>query len=163
MSSNLVFKEFKGCGLCDIKDNCRGYEKKVNIKFNESQKADSWGKLVTVFEKGEIVSGHATIKDNEVYCACAKSNKWKGYFDFIRLENIEIYVEDSKLEEYVKNNPDEMLVTGLTVLGKWYIRPISWCGSWKDGKLLNGNCLAYFDTKEDLDKEFIRIGYEIQI
>lgn len=163
MSSNLVIKEFKGCGLCEIKGKCRGYKKNVNIKFNKSQKADNFGNFVTVFKKGDIVSGYATIKDNAVYCACAESNIYKGYCDFIKLEDIEISIEDSKLEEYVKNNPDEMLVTGLTVLGKWYVRPISWAGSWKEGKLLNGNCLEYFDTKEDLDKELIGIGYEIRV
>ena len=161
MSSNLVFKEFKGCNECDIKGKCRGYRKEVNITFNESQKADNWGKFVTVFRKGETVSGYATIKDNIVYCACAESNIYKGYQDFIEIENVEIDMEDSQLEKYIKNNPDEMLVTGLTVLGKWYVRPISWCGSWKGGKLLNGKCLAYFDTKEELDKEFTRIGYKI--
>lgn len=33
------------------------------------------------------------------------------------------------LEKYIKNNPNEKLVTGLTVLGKWYARPINWCGA----------------------------------
>ena len=32
---------------------------------------------------------------------------------------------------------------------------------WKENKLLGGRCLAYFDTKEDLDNTLIRLGYEI--
>ena len=72
------------------------------------------------------------------------------------------YKEESRqLEEYIKNNPNEKLMTGLTVLDKWYVRPMNWCGMWKKNKLLGGRCLAYFDTKEDLDNTLIRLGYEI--
>ena len=72
------------------------------------------------------------------------------------------YKEESRqLEEYIKNNPNEKLMTGLTVLDKWYIRPMNWCGMWKKNKLLGGRCLAYFNTKEDLDNTLIRLGYEI--
>ena len=47
------------------------------------------------------------------------------------------YKEESRqLEEYIKNNPNEKLMTGLTVLDKWYIRPMNWCGMWKKNKLL---------------------------
>ena len=69
--------------------------------------------------------------------------------------------ESRQLEEYIKNNPNEKLMTGLTVLDKWYVRPMNWCGMWKGNKLLGGRCLAYFDTKEDLNNTLIRLGYEI--
>jgi len=68
-----------------------------------------------------------------------------------------------ELEKYLKENPNENLLTGLTVLGKWYVRPVNWCGAWKENKLFSGRCLAYFDTKEDLDNALIGLGYEKNI
>lgn len=77
-------------------------------------------------------------------------------------ESIWNYKEESrKLERYIKSYPDEKLIAGLTSLDKWYVRPMNWCGIWKENKLFGGRCLAYFDTKEDLDNTLIRLGYEI--
>lgn len=67
----------------------------------------------------------------------------------------------NELEEYIKNNPYEKLLTGLTVFNKYYVRPMNWCGIWKEHKLLSGNCLAYFDTKEELDNVLLECDYEI--
>lgn len=95
--SELILKEFKGCGACDLcKENvdCKKMNVLVSITFNKSQKADDWGKLVIVFRKGETVKGYAVIKDNEIYCASAKSNIYKEYEDFIGLENVLIKVTD---------------------------------------------------------------------
>ncbi|AKL96643.1 hypothetical protein CACET_c31990 [Clostridium aceticum] len=89
----LIIGEFKGCGACDLcKENqdCRKMDEEVEITFKKSQKSDNWGKAVTVFSKGEIVTGRAVIKENRVYCASAKSNIFGGYEDFVSLENVEI-------------------------------------------------------------------------
>ena len=67
----------------------------------------------------------------------------------------------NELEKYIKDNPNEKFLTGLTVLNKYYVRPMNWCGIWKENKLLNGNCLAYFDTKEELDNAILGLDYEI--
>ncbi|MDP4146969.1 MAG: hypothetical protein Q8936_21265 [Bacillota bacterium] len=67
----------------------------------------------------------------------------------------------NELEEYIKNNPNEKLLTGLTVLDRYYVRPMNWCGIWKEGKLLGGKCLAYFDTKEEMDNKLLGLDYEI--
>lgn len=67
----------------------------------------------------------------------------------------------NELEEYIKNNPNVKLLTGLTVLNKYYVRPINWCGIWKENKLLSGNCLAYFNTKDELDNAVLGLNYEI--
>ena len=67
----------------------------------------------------------------------------------------------NELEQYIKNNPNEKLLTGLTTLNKYYIRPMSWCGMWKEDKFFSGNCLAYFDTKEELDNTLLELNYEI--
>lgn len=67
----------------------------------------------------------------------------------------------NELQEYIKNNPNEELLTGLTVSNKYYVRPMNWCGMWKDDKLFGGNCLAYFDTKEELDNALLKLDYEI--
>ena len=93
--SKLVLKEFKGCGACELckEDvNCKKFNVPVSITFNKAQKADDWGKFVTVFRNGEKVKGYAVIKDNKVYCASAKSNVYEGYEDFIQLENVNIKV-----------------------------------------------------------------------
>lgn len=89
----LVMKEYKGCGackLCNKNIDCNKMHVPVKITFKKSQIADNWGKAVTVFEKGETVSGKAVIKDNVVYCIFAKSSIYKGYEDFIDLKDIGI-------------------------------------------------------------------------
>ncbi|BDR73654.1 hypothetical protein K144316041_23620 [Clostridium tetani] len=94
--SQLVLKEFKGCGACELcKKNidCKKLNVPVAITFNKSQKADDWGKFVTVFRKGETVKGYAVIKDNKVYCASAKSNIYEEYEDFIGLDNVDIEIK----------------------------------------------------------------------
>lgn len=93
--SKLVLKEYKGCGacaLCGEKIDCKKIDVPVTITFNKSEKADDWGHFVTVFRKGETVKGYAVIKDNEVYCASAKSNIYEEYEDFIGLENVDIEI-----------------------------------------------------------------------
>jgi hypothetical protein len=71
----------------------------------------------------------------------------------------------NELKKYIEDNPNEKLLTGTTVLNKYYVRPISWYGiwngAWEDKRLLSGRCLEYFDTKEDLDNTLIRLGYEL--
>ena len=68
---------------------------------------------------------------------------------------------ENELIKYIEENPEVELMKGLTNTNKWYVRPMNWCGMWKKNKLLGGRCLAYFDTKEDLDNTLIRLGYEI--
>lgn len=92
-SSELVLGDFKGCGECELcKENCDcgKIDVPVKITFNKSQKADDWGRMVTVFRKGETIVGRAVIKDNKVYCASAESNIYDGYDDFISLEDVKI-------------------------------------------------------------------------
>lgn len=69
----------------------------------------------------------------------------------------------NELEKYIKENSKDELIVGETTLGKFYIRPRKWTGIWKDSKLISGNCLAYFQTREEAEKELIRLGYEINI
>ena len=89
----LVMKEYRGCGACELCNkniDCKKMQVPVKIKFKKSQRADNWGETVTVFEKGETVSGKAVIKDNVVCCISAKSSIYKGYEDFIDFKDIEI-------------------------------------------------------------------------
>lgn len=91
--NNLVFENFEGCGtciLCKEVPNCKKIHVPVEITFTKPQKADNWGRLVIVFDKGEKINGMAVIKDNKVYCASAKSNICEEYEDFIELKNVEI-------------------------------------------------------------------------
>lgn len=93
--NKLILREFKGCGACNLckeEVDCKSFNTPISITFNKSQKADDWGRLVTVFSKGETVQGYAIIKDNEVYCASAKSNIYDEYEDFINLNNIDIEI-----------------------------------------------------------------------
>ena len=78
-------------------------------------------------------------------------------------EDFELVEEMNELEKYIKENLKDELIVGETTLGKFYIRPRKWTGIWKDSKLISGNCLAYFETREEAEKELIRLGYEINI
>ena len=93
--SKLILREFNGCGGCKLRGtdiDCNSITVPVSITFNKPQKADNWGRLVTVFRKGETVKGDAVIKDNEVYCASAQSNIYEEYEDFIKLNNVDIEI-----------------------------------------------------------------------
>ena len=78
-------------------------------------------------------------------------------------EEFELVEEMNELEKYIKENSKDELIVGETTLGKFYIRPRKWTGIWKDSKLIGGNCLAYFETREEAEKELIRLGYESNI
>lgn len=65
-----------------------------------------------------------------------------------------------ELEKYIKKYPNEKMLIGQTVLGQWYVRPITWAGGWKDDKLFYGNCLSYFPTREDVENKLIELNYE---
>lgn len=91
--SKLEVKEFKGCGNCELsgKDfDCVKNSILVNITFKNNEKADNWGKMVTVFRKGETVKGYAVVKDNVGYCVSAISNLYEGYEDFVSTDNVEV-------------------------------------------------------------------------
>ncbi|MPM11358.1 hypothetical protein SDC9_57701 [bioreactor metagenome] len=88
----MKYLYFKGCGACKLNGSCKEYKKNVNITFDKSEKADNWGRIVTVFSKGETVRGEAVIKDDKIYCASAQSNIYEGYEDFIGLNHVTIEV-----------------------------------------------------------------------
>ncbi|EOR20550.1 hypothetical protein A500_16470 [Clostridium sartagoforme AAU1] len=88
----MKYLDFKGCGACKLNESCKEYKKNVNITFDKSEKADNWGRIVTVFSKGETVRGEAVIKDDKIYCASAQSNIYEGYEDFIGLNHVTIEV-----------------------------------------------------------------------
>lgn len=92
----IKFREgFTGCYDCPLGEkgenvNCNDYNKKVKITFKNKEKADYWGRIVTVFHKGEIVEGYAVIKDGIGYCASAYKDAYGGYQDFINPKNADI-------------------------------------------------------------------------
>lgn len=96
----LKCHEFKGCGKCKLLGcDCRMISVQVKITFKNDEKADSWGRLVTVFRKGETVKGYAVVdKDRTVCCASAASNIY-DYEDFINLENVDIELIESEVEQ----------------------------------------------------------------
>lgn len=67
----------------------------------------------------------------------------------------------SDLEIYIKENPGEFLDIGETISGKVYVRPQCWCGVWENSKLVRGNSLALFSTKEEAKKTLISLGYKL--
>ena len=86
-------KKLNGCGKCELQGencSCMDYSVPVNITFKNKEKADNWGHIVTVFNKGETVLGYAVIKDGIGYCASARSNIYDEYEDFINPDNAEI-------------------------------------------------------------------------
>lgn len=52
----------------------------------------------------------------------------------------------------------EQLIVGERTDGKFYVRPITWAGIWKDGKLDTGNCTFTSDNEEEC-KEFVKAFY----
>lgn len=92
--SKLKFEGISGsCYDCKLnKENCHCsmFDVPVTITFNEDEKADCWGHMVTVFRKGETVKGKAVVKDGIGYCASAPSNIYDGYEDFISTDNADI-------------------------------------------------------------------------
>lgn len=92
---NIEIKNFKGCYHCPLGEkgescNCMDYNVPVRITFTKNEKADYWGRIVTVFHKGEIVEGYAVIKDGIAYCVSAYTDAYGGYQDFIDPENADI-------------------------------------------------------------------------
>lgn len=67
------------------------------------------------------------------------------------------------LENYMKEFPESELIIGETVLGNFYIRPQNWSGVYNNSKLVCGDCLEYFKTREKAEQELIRLRYEINI
>lgn len=96
--SILKCHEFKGCGKCKLLEcDCRLISVPVKITFKKDEKADNWGRIVTVFRKGETVKGYAVVdKDRTVCCASAASNIY-DYEDFINLENADIELIESEV------------------------------------------------------------------
>ncbi|HZK34154.1 MAG TPA: hypothetical protein VFD33_02435 [Bacillota bacterium] len=65
-----------------------------------------------------------------------------------------------ELSRYIKEHPDETLLVGPTNLGQWYVRPMTWCGGWKDNKFVMSHYLAYFPTKADAERALVELNYE---
>ncbi len=89
----LTLGEYKGCGSCSYYDWCKNgkiNKKKIKVRFIRNERADDWGRFVTVFSKGEEIVVEANTVGNTVLCAIAKSRLYPDYVDFISLENIEI-------------------------------------------------------------------------
>jgi hypothetical protein len=85
---SLKYWNYSGCGNCKLSGACKEFRKKVNITFTKDEKADCWGRFVTVFSKGEAVQGEAVIKEDKVYCASAQSTIYEEYEDFIGINNV---------------------------------------------------------------------------
>ena len=98
--SILKCNKFKGCEKCKLLGcDCRLISVPVKITFKKDEKADNWGRIVTVFRKGETVKGYAVVDNNNVvYCASAESNIY-NYEDFISLENVDIELIESEVEK----------------------------------------------------------------
>lgn len=85
-------KNWKGCRNCELcieGIDCQAFTREVQLEFIKTEKWDNWGKIVTVFGKGNIVKGTAVVKDGIVYCASAES-PYYGVTDFVNLKNIKI-------------------------------------------------------------------------
>lgn len=64
------------------------------------------------------------------------------------------------LKKYSFGKSNLLLEICKDVEGKHCIRPISWSGVYKNGLLLEGNCLVKFDTRKEAEDTLINIcGY----
>lgn len=65
----------------------------------------------------------------------------------------------TELQLYIKENEVETLEIGETINGETYIRPLSWAGIWDGSKLVRGNTLALFNTREEAERELKNLDY----
>lgn len=89
----LELMNYEGCGRCvkcGEEFDCKAHSEPVTITFNKRQKWDNFGRMVTVFKEGDVVSGYAVIDDDKVYCASATSTIYDDIDDFIALNDVEI-------------------------------------------------------------------------
>lgn len=66
----------------------------------------------------------------------------------------------TELELYIKENKGELLEIGESIDNSFHIRPVSWAGIWdEDSRLVRGNILAIFNTREDAERALKNLNY----
>lgn len=82
------------CANCPLSGkDCEQYKIDCKVKFKRDEKADNWGRMVTVFNKGDFVNGHAVLKDGKLYCVSAESDIYPDYTDFV--DNQSVYISET--------------------------------------------------------------------
>lgn len=72
--------------------------------------------------------------------------------------------ELAKLKKFSFGKSNLMLQICEDISGKFCIRPIRWSGSYKSGKLSEGECLARFDARKDAEDALINVcGYSKEL
>lgn len=81
---------FTGCGGCPIRD-CRETltESVVMLRHTGHERWDNWGRIVSVFEPGDVVEVRIRHDRSTVYCATAGSTLWPGVHDYVNLRNFD--------------------------------------------------------------------------
>ena len=83
--------KYEGCGKCPKRGNCKASKREnIKVRFKKRERADDWGRMVTVFGEGEEVEANCIVDGDTILCATATSNIYPEYSDFISLENIEL-------------------------------------------------------------------------
>ncbi|MDP4145121.1 MAG: hypothetical protein Q8936_11685 [Bacillota bacterium] len=88
---NNILATYRGCEGCPLyNEDCQAMNKQVKVSFIQSQFESDDSKEVEIFEKGEVVQGSATIKDDVIYCVSVDSRTNPGSEVFIDPNDVEI-------------------------------------------------------------------------
>lgn len=67
----------------------------------------------------------------------------------------------TELQLYIKENKGESLEIGETISGQFYIRPATWAGIWDGNKLVRGNTLVLFNSREEAENILKKVSKSI--
>jgi hypothetical protein len=81
---------FTGCGGCPIRD-CRETlsDSVVMLRHTGNERWDNWGRIVSVFETGDVVAVGIKHDQSTVYCGNAGSTLYPGVHDYVSLQNFD--------------------------------------------------------------------------
>lgn len=83
-------RRFSGCGGCPI-GNCAKTlsESTVLLRHTGDERWDNWGRIVSVFGRGDLVEVRIRHDGCLVYCGSAESTLYPGVHDFVDLQNFD--------------------------------------------------------------------------
>ena len=89
--SDMTIFNYQGCGECPVIGRCKKGlpEAVIHVRHVGGEIWDNWGRMVQVFNEGDIVKVSIKHDDTTIYCGIAEASRYPGVEDFIRLTNFE--------------------------------------------------------------------------
>ena len=86
----MSVRRFTGCGGCPVED-CSDTlsESVVVLRHTGDERWDNWGRIVSVFGRGDLVHVRIMHDRSLVYCGRAESTLYPGIHDFVGLQNFD--------------------------------------------------------------------------